>query len=91
MYMESNIENLLLLEKKLHLLEKKSNQFQEQGYPFKNKLVLLITSYCIDNPECTDYRPCLDCLQMCNIGILEDGNVTAVCGYDYIQDAKLKP
>lgn len=73
----------------IKVLKKKSKQFQEKGYPFKNRFVLLITSYCSDNPQCTDFRPCLDCLQMCNIGILEDDHITAVCGYDYIKDLKL--
>lgn len=75
---------------KIEFLKKKNEQFIEEGYPFKNRFVLLIASYCGDNPECTDFRPCLDCLQMSNIGILEDGEVTAICGYDYIHDVKLE-
>lgn len=74
---------------RLNILKKKSEQFREVGYPFKDRLVLLMTSYCGDNPECTDYRPCLDCLKMCNIAILQEGEITTVCSYDFIQDVKL--
>lgn len=71
------------------LLKKKNDQFIEEGYPHKNQIILLMASYCGDDPECTEFRPCLDCLQMSNIGILENGQLTAICGYDYIQDVKL--
>lgn len=34
----------------------------------RKRRVLLIASYCVeDNPECTDDRPCSDCLRMCNV------------------------
>lgn len=30
--------------------------------------MLLLASYCGgDNPSCTDERPCVDCLGMCNV------------------------
>ena len=74
---------------KVKLLEKKKRQFDEEGYPFKNRFVLLITSYCGDNPECSVFKPCLDCLQMCNVGILEDGEITAICGYNYINPVRI--
>lgn len=33
----------------------------------RKRLVLLLASYCgEDNPECTESKPCIDCLQMCN-------------------------
>mgnify|MGYP003545142240 CR=1 FL=1 len=70
-------------------LQNKKHQFDKEGYPFKNRFVLLITSYCIDNPKCSDFRPCLDCLQMCNVGILEDGKISAICGYDFINPAHI--
>ena len=70
-------------------LKTKNEQFDEEGYPFTNRFVLLLCSYCSDNPQCTDFRPCFKCLQMSNIGIMEDGNITGVCGYDYIKDLKL--
>lgn len=75
---------------KVQLLNEKNEQFYKEGYPYKNKIILLMASYCGDDPECTEFRPCLDCLQMSNIGILENGVVTAICGYDYIQDVKLE-
>jgi len=75
---------------KIQLLKKKNEQFIKEGYPYENGFVLLMTSYCEDNPECTKFRPCLDCLQMSNIGILENGEVTAICGYDYVRDVKLE-
>lgn len=76
---------------RIRLLQEKAQQFEGETYPFKNRFVLLITSYCSDNPECTDFRPCLDCLQMCNVAVLENNEITAICGYDYINNVKLKP
>lgn len=33
----------------------------------RKRRVLLLASYCgTDNPECTENKPCVDCLQMCN-------------------------
>lgn len=75
---------------KIQLLNGKYEQFIEEGYPYENQIILLMASYCGDNPECTEFRPCLDCLQMSNIAILENGEVTAICGYDYIQNVKLE-
>lgn len=44
--------------------------------------VLLLASYCgNDNPECSDACPCLDCLKMCNILIVETGENLG--GWDY--------
>jgi len=34
----------------------------------KKRQVLLLASYCgNDNPNCSEERPCYECLQMCNI------------------------
>ena len=34
----------------------------------RKRRVLLIASYCgEDNPDCTEDRPCNDCLRMCNV------------------------
>lgn len=74
---------------KVKLLDKKNKEFVEQGYPISNDIVLLLASYCTDNPECTDYRPCIDCLQMCNIAILENGKLDVVTGYEFIKDVKI--
>ena len=74
----------------IKFLQEKHQQFETEAYPFKNRFVLLITSYCGDNPECTNFRPCLDCLQMCNVAVLENNEITAICGYDYINNVKLK-
>lgn len=74
---------------KFELLKKKYEQFIEEGYPYENQIILLMASYC-GEPECTEFRPCLDCLQNSNIAILENGEVTAICGYNYIQDVKLE-
>lgn len=32
----------------------------------KGTKVTLLTSYCHDNDVCTDDKPCLECIQMCN-------------------------
>lgn len=45
---------------------------------FKNTRVLLLTSYCDeDGIECTNETPCVDCLAMCNVFVLnQDSNAT---------------
>nr|BDD47652.1 hypothetical protein 1 [bacterium] len=52
--------------------------------------VLLLASYCgDDNPNCTDTKPCDECLKMCNIAFVEDKAIDinkVVCGFDFIED-----
>jgi len=52
--------------------------------------VLLLASYCgDDNPNCTDTKPCDECLKMCNIAFIEDKAIDinkVVCGFDFIED-----
>ena len=49
----------------------------------KKNIVLLLTSYCEANEDCTDRNPCMFCLPMCNIfELTEDatGTLTGVLG-----------
>jgi hypothetical protein len=49
--------------------------------------VLLLASYCSDNPKCTEYNPCKKCLKMCNIAIIKRKHVkidNVICGYDFL-------
>jgi hypothetical protein len=52
--------------------------------------VLLLASYCgEDNPNCTNIKPCDECLKMCNIAFVEDKSIDinkVVCGFDFIED-----
>uniref|UniRef100_A0A6M3J3N7 Uncharacterized protein n=1 Tax=viral metagenome TaxID=1070528 RepID=A0A6M3J3N7_9ZZZZ len=51
--------------------------------------VLLLASHCGDNPNCTDTKPCDECLKMCNIAFIEHKDIDinkVVCGFDFIED-----
>jgi hypothetical protein len=52
--------------------------------------VLLLASYCGDDtPNCTNTKPCDECLKMCNIAFVEDKSIDinkVVCGFDFIED-----
>jgi hypothetical protein len=37
--------------------------------------VVLLASYCGDNSNCTDKKPCLECLAMCNTFNIEDSAI----------------
>lgn len=53
----------------------------------KDRRVLLMASYCGDNPDCTNDLPCLDCLKMSNVAttnVIKD----IIGGYDYLIDTK---
>lgn len=47
--------------------------------------VLLLASYCgpEDGSNCTDDLPCLECLQMCNIGSMFGGVSNNLGDWDY--------
>ena len=49
-------------------------------------LVLLITSYCSDNNNCTDAYPCVECLKMSNIVAIDSSciNDGVICGYEFL-------
>lgn len=40
-----------------------------------NKKVLLLDSYCSDNEQCTNDKPCVDCLGMCNCFMIDDSEI----------------
>jgi hypothetical protein len=41
-----------------------------QIYPAEKRPILILASYCGDDDQsCVDTRPCLDCLQMCNVAL----------------------
>jgi len=51
--------------------------------------ILLLASYCGDNPKCTDTNPCKECLGMCNIAFIDKDVIKldkVVCGRDFIED-----
>lgn len=50
---------------------------QEQG---EERRVLLLTSYCGDNPDCTNNHPCYECLQMCNVAVIKESAIEHVLG-----------
>jgi hypothetical protein len=39
--------------------------------------VLLLSSYCADNEKCTDNQPCPECLQMCNVFLIDSDVIGA--------------
>ena len=48
--------------------------------------VLILASYCgDDNPDCTEERPCDECLGMCNVALAE-GKMQVLGGLDYLAD-----
>jgi hypothetical protein len=50
--------------------------------------VLLMASYCHNNPNCTDHLPCIECLKMCNVAIINLNSVNykdVIAGYDFIK------
>ena len=52
--------------------------------------VLLLTSYCGDkNSNCTNIKPCDECLKMCNIAFIEKSAISldnVICGFDFIKN-----
>lgn len=54
----------------------------------KVRKVLLLTSYCEDddNPTCTDEFPCVECLQMCNVVLVEISMEHVVGSFAYLRD-----
>ena len=52
--------------------------------------VLLLASYCGDEESnCTDTKPCNECLKMCNIAFIENDTIEldkVVCGFDFVED-----
>lgn len=36
---------------------------------------LLLTSYCHDNSKCSNEKPCLDCLSMCNTFLVSNDSI----------------
>lgn len=51
--------------------------------------VLLLDSYCGDNPKCTDTNPCETCIGMCNIAFIDKDAIKSdkvICGRDFIED-----
>lgn len=53
--------------------------------------MLLMASYCGDNPKCTDELPCEDCLEMSNIVLIPKEQVkieNIIAGYDFVNDCR---
>jgi hypothetical protein len=52
--------------------------------------VLILASYCGDeNPNCTDIKPCDECLKMCNIAFIERKAIDinkVVCSLNFIEN-----
>ncbi len=49
----------------------------------RKRRVLIITSYCgDDNPECTEDRPCNDCLRMCNVAVVVVGQDAIIGSFE---------
>ena len=47
--------------------EKEAKMAREALRSKTNQRVLLLSSYCGDNPSCSDTYPCLNCLEMSNV------------------------
>ena len=48
--------------------------------------VLLLASYCSDNKKCTENQPCPECLQMCNVCLIDSdviGTHSNLGGFEY--------
>lgn len=55
-------------------------------YPANGRRVSIIASYCgDDDPNCSNSRPCGDCLAMCNVAIAE-GTLNVLGGLDYVAE-----
>ncbi len=53
-----------------------------------HRAVLLSASYCQDE-GCTDYHPCIECLEMSNIAIIKKEAISienVICGYSFINE-----
>jgi len=51
--------------------------------------ILILASYCGDNPNCTEAKPCEECLKMCNIAFIDRDAIKidkVVCGFDFLED-----
>lgn len=48
--------------------------------------VLLLASYCDNDPSCTDDLPCLDCLKMCNIATMRGRPAENLGGWEFNRD-----
>lgn len=75
----THIDDQIKQQQEKNLAELKSYD-PDKYYP-----VLLLTSYCDNNDECTDFLPCEECLEMCNIAIVKRENIEKViCGYNFL-------
>jgi hypothetical protein len=54
--------------------------------------VLLLASYCgDDNSNCTDAKPCDECLKMCNIAFIDNKSIdinNVICGFNFLEDCR---
>jgi len=61
----------------------------------KHQRFLILASYCDQNPECSDEKPCKACLEMCNVAVVPDGTTIDVLGWfdhndTFIEQEELK-
>ena len=53
----------------------------------KHQNFLVLASYCDQNPECSDEKPCKECLEMCNVAVIPGGtDINVLGGLDYINN-----
>lgn len=52
---------------------------------WKRDYVLLLASYC-DKDECSDHAPCLECLKICNIALVDRKNKKVFGGYKFMKE-----
>jgi len=48
--------------------------------------VLILASYCTDNPNCTDEHPCDECLGFCNVAFVKKDDISnVVCSLNFVR------
>ena len=73
----------------IYAQNKRIKELKEYEKSGKYHIVLLITSYCSDNPDCTNAYPCEDCVQISNIAVIKKEHIyDVVCGYDFLKERR---